>query len=186
MSSLPVKLLEGLCCTTDVFIETGTWTGGGVDAALKAGFRRVITIESNAMMCSAVRSRFQDDERVAVIKGSSPTALEAVLRILNNKGRATIWLDAHGTVATNTGDERSYATHPEHPTTPLLDELRLLSRQKIRNHHILIDDRRRFHAWGITEEEVRLLIREINPDYEVTLVDSIAAPQDIIVASTRS
>lgn len=92
----------------------------------------------------------------------------------------TLWLDAHGNRATNLGDLCAPSR------SSLLGELGVLATQPRRDHTLLIDDRRRFTAWGITEPSVRAAVLAINPDYAISTADSLHVPGDILVATVTA
>ena len=146
----------------DVFIETGCLHGDGVQAALDAGFARVITIELDRTNADHVRRRFAG-RPVTVIDGDTCAMLPRVLESLNEP--ATFWLDAHPA-----------------QSTPILIELASLARHAIRTHTLLIDDRRLFgNVWMVGENEIRAAIHAINSEYVVSYADGFVS-NDIIVA----
>jgi hypothetical protein len=99
-------------------------------------------------------------------------ALKDILGTINE--RALIWLDAHA----------------DNEPNPLFAELEAISGHLIKDHIIMIDDRR---MWGgdlacwtdITEEKIVGMVRMINPAYKISWADSWNAPKDILVADTR-
>ena len=75
-------------------VETGTFRGNGVAAALQAGFPRVITIDVVAQcVVNGRKAAGSQAHRVDCILGDSVEVLPEVLRTLY--GRAMFWLDAH-------------------------------------------------------------------------------------------
>ena len=96
------------------------------------------------------------------------------LKLLDD--RATFWLDAHW----DDGPQGEYLC-------PLPIELEEIQKTSIKNHTLLIDDRRLFGVdnttWGYTIDEDGILesISDINLDYKISYEDG-CVPDDIIVA----
>jgi hypothetical protein len=81
---------------SEVFVETGTEHGNGVQIALDCGFCNVISIEINPDLAIKAQERFIHNEKVAVIEGDSSKVLLDVMRELPDFYKsATFWLDAH-------------------------------------------------------------------------------------------
>lgn len=151
-----------------VFVETGCYEGAGIAAALAAGFEEVVSIEldsSSALRASALFA----GKPVTVLHGDTVKLLPGVLAGLTEP--ATFWLDAHPV-----------------GWSPVIGELVAMADTPIRNHTILIDDRRLMHgpqypAGWVTpsEEEVCRALLKINPAYKISFVNGFI-PDDIIVA----
>jgi hypothetical protein len=148
------------------FVETGCEDGNGIQAALDAGFRDVVSIEIDPKHVYRARSRFAR-RPVTVLQGDTTRELSLVLETISEP--STFWLDAHPCGA-----------------SPILLELAALREHPIKTHTILIDDRRLMHGpWvGVTEEAVKFAIWSINPNYEITLADGYVS-NDIIVAQVK-
>lgn len=143
-----------------VLVETGTWHGDGVQAALEAGFGHVYSIELSYELFARACDRFADNPRVTLLHGQSDERLPEVLNQLD--GPATFWLDAHY----SSGDTA-------HGTTfcPILDELDLIAHHPVKTHTLLIDDLRLFGPdgeFGVAIEQVVDGVRAINYGYRVT------------------
>jgi len=86
-----------------VFIETGTYAGDGVLAAIRAGFRSIYTIELDPGIHERAAAKFAHHPGIACIRGDSRVALGKVVGRHRNDN-PLIWLDAHhsggGTVGT--------------------------------------------------------------------------------------
>lgn len=149
-----------------VFVETGCLEGAGIQAALDVGFSSIISIELDLRNVWRAQNRFQH-KPVTILHGDSVAVLPSVLNELDEP--CTFWLDAHSDYF-----------------SPVLTELRLIADRGIKNHTILIDDRRLMYGtWSnMTEDAVRSALLAINPDYVITLVDGYE-PNDIIVAQER-
>lgn len=147
------------------FIETGCDAGEGIQAALDAGFEAVLSIELDMGKVTVARSRFAKEHRpVTILHGDTSLMLPIVLAEVSQ--RSTFWLDGHS-------DKHS----------PVLEELAAFCAHPIKDHTILIDDRRLMHGhWGaVMENRVRAAILAINPGYVISLDHGIVA-NDIIVA----
>lgn len=75
-------------------LETGTYRGNSVIAALTAGYERVVTCEVDSRSLSIARVRIGDDARVTFFLGESIIHLPAMLLSIADQP-ALIFLDAH-------------------------------------------------------------------------------------------
>jgi len=155
-----------------VFVETGSWHGLGIKAALQAGFQKVHSIELSPLLYRECAQTFASDDRVNLWWGDSAEMLKFVLARL--KVPATFWLDGHY----SGGDTVLGSKH-----SPLMDELDLIAAHPIKTNTILVDDirgfyrddeRYRFDRVGIADK-----LQAINLNYSV----SVLAGTDIMVAS---
>lgn len=163
-----------------VLVETGSFTGGGIKEALKAGFPKVISLELQQSYFDLCKRMYEGDQRVTIVKGDSALILgKAIAEI---KEPITFWLDGHYS-ALDTGFGVKGA--------PILEELEHIKQHPLSKHHtILIDDRRMLKKTGnggkdtyfeLTEDEVRAKLLEINPDY-IFSYEHGYVNDDIIVA----
>lgn len=163
----------------DYFVETGTWHGDGVKAALAAGFSAIRSVELSEDLFKNAKVTFRDDPRVKLWWGASSDCLSDMLGDISSP--ATIWLDAHY----SGGDTVCGPT-----TCPLLDELDVLKHHPITRHTILIDDVRLLGTaeFGVSLNEVSDALRSINLSYDVCLIGSglIELGKDILVARSRT
>lgn len=150
---------------SDVFVETGTYQGGGVDCAILAQFSKIISIERNPAFLKGNLDKFNKRENVELICGNTEKILYEIIAKINC--RITFWLDAHDIGG---------------PYCPLLKEIEQIARHKIKNHIILIDDRIVFRHWGFTEHDVISMLKKINPKYEFNFIDSKLRRADIMTA----
>jgi hypothetical protein len=111
----------------DVFVETGTFRGDGVQRALDAGFPSVYSIESDFDLWSKANERFAGDKRVAIDWGQSSHLLWVVGFLV--KQPAVFFLDAH------------WSGWGEPTPLPLLEELRAIATRPY-NDVVIIDDMR--------------------------------------------
>ena len=149
----------------DIFIETGTWNGGGIDVALSCGFNQIYSIEINEKHYNRAVKRFEKNSNVELILGDSAKQLGLLLKRINSP--ATFWLDAHT------------------PDCPLMTELEDIKNHPVKTHTILIDDHRNFGKAcmvSIIEDEVMAKLKEISPCYKISYEATRYGDKDIIVA----
>lgn len=155
---------------TKYFIETGSYTGGGISAARWRGFEQIISIEYDKTLYDGCVNTFKDFDNVKLIHGDSATELAKVLNGIDEK--ATIFLDAHSI-----------------EVNPVLEELEAIKDSGFKEHIIWIDDKREFEraVWPhITVRKLLDILLEINPNYRIEFEDSINGKGDIITAWIRS
>ena len=165
------------------FLETGTYTGGGVQVAAYCGFEHIISIDIDEVYYNAVKRVYKNSSTdLRFYLGDSAVVLGDIINQINEP--ITFWLDGHAS-------ERMIVGIAENP---LLLELDIISKHPIKTHTILIDDRRMMgqtvpgdkpwsHVWEtVTEEQVMQKLLVINPNYNIIYEDSTNAKQDIIVA----
>lgn len=160
----------------DWLVETGTFRGHGVRAALAAGFAHVVSIElSDQLYADAVRN-FADQPNVRLVHGDSGKAMWDVIRDIDRP--ITFWLDGHYSEGiTARGDKNA----------PLLEELDAIARHPIRTHTVLIDDVRFLGTPVLDDIPLQSLIdrlMQINPAYEIRYEDG-HIPHDVLVAVPR-
>lgn len=116
---------------TDLFIETGSYLGDGIQQALEAGYEKIISIELSDRYFKESTERFISEPKVTVVQGDSYKVLPVILNEINTK--ATFWLDGHHSCGdTALGDYWA----------PLMKELNAIKNHKIKDHTIMIDDMR--------------------------------------------
>ena len=146
-----------------VFIETGTFAGGGILLALENGFQEVHSIEFDLGLYEKAVGNFKDKPGVVLHHGSSAEMLPWFIHDYDEP--MTFWLDAHS---------ETYS--------PLWDELRAIAEHQIKAHTILVDDRRLWPQWNLNEEHIRDFIRAINPAYRFRYEPNFVNSTDIFVA----
>lgn len=159
-----------------VLIETGCFIGDGIQAALDAGFPRVISIELSPKYYQHCCTRFSKEPRVEMLFGDSEDVLPLVLDRLTVP--ATFWLDGHYSCG-----DTAYGKH----CSPLIQELEAIDRHPIRTHSILIDDMR---CWrkpdprlGFGEEDILRKLHKINPNYCIRYHDEGFCPGDVLAGA---
>jgi len=166
---------------TKVFIETGSYVGDGIQAAIDAGFDSIYSIEFYDNRVGRCRARFKNVAHVNVIQGNSGEVLRELLNKINEP--ILFWLDAHYDAYIPESDNPKILTEPQ----PVLQELEAIKNHPIKKHTILIDDRRIFigdsSVWHNTvESQIVDKLKEINPEYKISNIDSACFPKDIILA----
>ena len=162
----------------NVFVETGTYRGDTVAAALRAGFREIYTIEVGAQLHRAAAARFAKHTHVHCLLGDSIDVLPRVLDQIQE--RALFWLDGHWSQGDTARGKKDL---------PLAEELQALENHAIRDHVILIDDIRllgdpasEIAAWrDLSVEDVKRMCLKVNPNYRFSYEDGHVA-RDILVA----
>lgn len=137
----------------NLFFETGTHKGDGVQNALDMGFKEVVSIEILPEFYKECQSRFDKEtkeNKVHLFLGDSNERMEEMLELI--KEPSLIFLDGHF----NNGD-------------PLWKELETLKNHSIKNHTIIVDDMPNYFGNG---EKVKEKLLEINPNYNFIYEDS--------------
>lgn len=155
-----------------VFIETGTYKGDGVQMALDAGFKTIISIELSYLLYEKCQKRFKGVKNVHLVNADSEEILPKLLKTFRQP--ITFWLDGHY----SGGD-----TVKGRQNTPLLQELDAIAKHPIKTHTIMIDDLRDWtkELTGFNTSDLMKRISTINPAYEFSFEDGFV-PRDILVA----
>jgi hypothetical protein len=159
-----------------VFIETGSFIGDGIQAALDAGFETIYSIEISASLFLKCVDRFYGNEKVHLIYGDSSLLLDRLLSTI--KVPATFWLDGHNSgVDPETGILTSYGVYER----PVFYELGIIQNHFIKTHTILIDDLRLWSEAvdGFDTNSLVTKCSQINPDYKFTFENGYV-PNDIL------
>ena len=160
---------------TPIFVETGTYIGNGLNCAIKAGFKKLYSIEIHEHLYTNAVKRFANEINTNIVKlyhGNSEILLSNILNEINE--RTTFWLDAH--ISSQYGEKLA-------KNCPALDEIDRISKHHIKNHTILIDD---INCFGnsahdnINIQEVIDKLMQINPKYKIEFLDA-HVPNNIMV-----
>jgi hypothetical protein len=159
---------------TDLFIETGSYIGDGIQQALDAGYEKIISIELSDRYFKESTERFISEPKVTVVQGDSYKVLPGILDEVNTK--STFWLDGHHSCGdTALGDY----------WTPLMQEPDAIKNHPIKDHTIMIDDMRCWEEPNPVHEffkdDIYKKLGEINPNYEFEFLDG-HQENDILVA----
>lgn len=183
LTTLSKEVLEKY--PNEIFVETGTAGGHGTQIAIDCGFKKIYTIENDSNVVSKAKQRFKNEiesKVVEVIEGDSFKVFANVLDKIDKP--TTFWLDAHWEGSNLTGQFGSVMGEYK---CPLPFELELLLSHKIKNHTILVDDRRMLgnsnSIWGDNLDLDLILeaIMDINPNYQISYENGYC-PEDIIAA----
>lgn len=166
--------------TNKIFIESGTYIGDGIQDALDSGFKNCFSIEITELFYNISSDRFKNNYNVSIYHNSSVNILGEILKSINEP--VTFWLDGHYSCGP-TGFDPSYIC-------PLIRELEIISEHYIKNHIIMVDDRRLLQPssnngmdglFNISEKEVLDKLLTINPNYSIKYENG-HVENDIIVA----
>lgn len=145
----------------NIFIETGSYRGDGVQLAIDAGYEHIFTIDNDYENTRSCLSRFSEAlVRVDPLYGDSIDMLKGVLACAPFP--ATIWLDAHWQMLEGTES----GANP----FPLLDELAVIKKYGRNDNTILIDDMliMQYDIVGYSKKEIEAALLDINPAYKLT------------------
>jgi hypothetical protein len=170
---------------TKIFVETGTYIGGGIEVALQSDFNEVHSIEIHKPYYDVAFSYYKDNPKVHLHLGDSAELLYDI--IINIKEPITFFLDGHSMIEGDTTGKYK---------VPLYRELEAIYtsilKTNIVDHIIMIDDKRMMsqnndgwngEVWNnVLESEVFKWLFKINPYYKIYLEDNPHAKNDIIVA----
>lgn len=150
----------------DVFVETGTLYGHGVDYALESGINKIISIEINDELADKAIEKYSQEKKVTIIKGDSSEVIPQLASTIHEP--SIFWLDAHfpGADAGLSGyrDTENYNTR-----VPLEAELLAISKRRLPDVIICddlwlyedgpfdcgsFDEHSRRHGHNITRKEV--------------------------------
>jgi hypothetical protein len=150
---------------SNAFVETGSLVGGGIDAALEAGFKSVYSIELSDKYYNICLDKYRGKDNVHIIKGDSGLLLYGVIKDIDSK--ITFWLDGH-----HSGGDTAWGI----ANSPIMYELDLIKKHHIKDHIILVDDMR-----GFNDADIRAKILEINKNYRFYYENGYC-PNDVLVA----
>jgi hypothetical protein len=143
-----------------IFIETGSFMGDGIQAALDAGFQNILSVELAPYHCDHCLRRFKNEKAVNLRLGDSGVILVEVAR--NLQQRAVFWLDGHYSGG---------GTAKGIDISPLMRELDAIKHSPRKDHVILIDDTQFYtRAEGGTGFDIGDIVRklyEINECYDI-------------------
>jgi hypothetical protein len=158
-----------------VFVETGSYMGDGIQAALDAGCDVVKSVDLSIHQYNECVERFKGNSKVELHLGDVETKIWEM--IADVKEPITFWLDAHGGAAA-----------PDEQVDPVYETLKVIAKHPIKTHTILIDDQ---DLSPMTDSEIeadldsstdkdrhgnvhhiKSLILKINPKYKLKCIDS--------------
>ena len=149
----------------DVFVETGTYRGDGIAAALEAGYKEMYSVDIIQENIDFCKQRFDQPNSILPIFYScmdSGKYLNELLDIINPRHTITFWLDAH-----------SQLFEGEPDNFPLLKELDHIGKHPVKSHTIIIDDilvLTHPDVTGWSRKMIEDAILKINPAYKIQYV----------------
>lgn len=160
---------------SDVFLETGTFQGEGIQLAIDLGFKEIHSLEIKDSYYQNALNKFKDNKNVFLHKGDSSLDLLKICKQISEDKKITFWLDGHDGVQGSSGTDSE---------NPLLKELCQIKQLEVKTHNILIDDVRCFgNLLKHTKEEIEGFIKDININYNIKYCDSKVADNDILAAT---
>lgn len=174
--SLPVSVLNKY--PNSIFVETGTYLGGGVATALGCkSFSKIYSIEVYKPYYTKAKKKFSNNTKVKLYYGDSLEVLEKLID--NIDVPVTFWLDSYTFPALN--KKKGIAT------MPLVNELDIIRSHKLNIHTILVNNRSlmgSINEWkNVTEHRIIRMLKVINPEYSIIYENSNLAKDDIVVAT---
>lgn len=166
----------------DIFVETGSYIGDGVQAAIDAGFNEIYSCELSPVHYEECKKRFDGDKRVNLELCKSDEFLTMLSKVVFP---ATIWLDAH-----YSGGNTALGKN----ISPLMEELDTIKKcydgGRPMYDTILIDDMRCWNdkdRYGFVQWDVIQKLLEINPNFKFRFHDGMSGSgevfkNDILVA----
>lgn len=150
----------------EIMVETGSGGGGGIDSALKYGFKKIYSIEINKESYHYCVERFKKQSYVNLYLGDTINVLPNIL--LDIKEKVTFLLDAHVM--------KPQDVHGE-TICPILKELDMIVNHSKRlgiKHSILIDDTKYFNGktetfGNIKSEDIKQTILDIDASYSISI-----------------
>jgi hypothetical protein len=142
-----------------IFIETGTFHGDGIMAALGLGFEKIYSIEILSENYEYAYNRWEQYKNVKLYLGDTSIMLKDVMNEINEE--SFFWLDAHF-----------------NSSEPTYKELDIIELHNIKTHTILIDDIDLY--FNKTHIENRL--KKINENYNISYEPTWRSKEGILVA----
>jgi hypothetical protein len=128
-----------------VLFETGTYKGGGVKLALKAGFEKIYSVEIVDEYFRENVDRFSANRNVTILQGESEAVLDRTLPEI--EGNILFWLDAHFPGAD--GGLADYnSCEDERIRSPLESELEVIRKHRPKGTDVFILDDLRIYETG--------------------------------------
>lgn len=145
----------------NVFVETGTYYGLGVQLAINAGYQCVSSVELSPALFQNAVDMYKSEPKVHIYHGTSESQLWEMIKDVDEE--IVFWLDAH---------RADGIMGPE--ASPILKELSIIKRHPIKTHVIMIDDVRDMgteHFGMVTQQQVIEAAMSINSQYSMAYED---------------
>ncbi|NBV99652.1 MAG: hypothetical protein EBR67_09150 [Proteobacteria bacterium] len=162
------KVFEIYKTKNKTFIESGTFLGNGIYRAFSVGYEKVYTCDINKEFVENAKKNFFGKDLIVVNEPSEVAFVEFLSSI---DAPSLIWLDGHMMPDEN-GEIRPYTVKENLEYCPLVKEIDIIKKTKIKEHIIVIDDFKCFGTWlfdGLKFETLSNKILEINNNYKFTL-----------------
>jgi hypothetical protein len=165
---MPIKFIEKY---SDIFIETGTFYGDGVQSALNSNYKNITSIEISQKFYDIGKERFKNNPNVNIVLGDSAVILGDIINKYDEQ--ITFWLDGHFS-----GGDTGHGIEE----FPILQELNHIKNHKNKNHIIMIDDIRCWRNYNsvLNFENIISFIQSINENYSFYYLDG-HVENDILV-----
>lgn len=153
------------------FVETGSYNGMGIRAALECGFETILSLEISSKYYMKCLKEFEKYPNVYIYYADSGTELYKIIKHIEYP--ITFWLDGHWS-----GEDTGIGIDKY----PLLLELVQIKQHPIKTHTLIIDDVRLFNTeWKLGIDTIKKYILDINPDYKFHFEDGYQQ-NDVLVA----
>lgn len=162
------KLFTQVKQNRKIFVETGTYRGQGVEAAIKCKYERIISFEIDTETQELNKIKFKNNDNIILITGSSADDCFKN-EISKLEEDAVFWLDAH-------------QMHKGFVECPIYDELLVICESEY-NHIILIDDVRNFSkpCFNTSVEAILDFISKHNRKYKTWFGEVRDYKDDVLV-----
>ena len=149
--------------STDILIETGTYTGDMV-SSMSNVFSQIYSIELSHDLYQKAKHKFARYPHICIMHGNSSEVLPRILSSIDKT--CLFWLDAHYSGGITAKGELD---------TPIISELKHIFSHQVKDHVILIDDAREFTGKNDypTIGNLRVFIHQECPDYIFEVADDI-------------
>lgn len=146
----------------DILVETGSGGGGGIQYAVRYGFKEIHSIEINKTSYDYCVRLFQNNQNIHLYHGDSLDVLPQILSKIKNK--ATFLLDAHVMSLKDIHGKK---------ICPILEELKIIighSKSLGIKHNLLIDDAKLFNGAvesfdHIKVSDIQKLVSDLDSSY---------------------
>src|SRR4030042_18000 len=149
----------------NIFIETGSHVGKGIDVALECGFKEIHSIELSSKYFDYCSKKYFGNQKVHLYLGDSSEVLKFVLPKVKDRNK-TIWFDGHFS-GSDTACGNKYS--------PLMEALEIIKYYYKKNDILMIDDLR---CWVKGEHcdfdvnDIKEKLLQINGNFEFIYEDS--------------
>lgn len=163
----------------NVFVETGSFQGDGINQAFHAGYRKIVSIELSEYYYNFCKNLYKDQSSfIRLFHGDSGKMLGDIISKIPEP--ITFWLDGHYSGPIEGGVETALGEKE----TPLMDELNFIAKHPIKHHTILIDDVGMGKLWdGHSLEKIMTKILSINLSYKFEILSPAGGVPNSILAA---